>query len=297
MEQAYMKSYLRSFQKTVVAALHNIVIVDNINVRQGDFTPFWVFAKSAGFEVYLVELSADLHLCADRNVHAWTLAELELMKKDWEPVPPMDETFNAVLMDVRGLMGEKMISEVEMGDESADDEQGAAALGKRGGGGWRDNCDSDDEADNDNAGSSQPDGTDAGAGAQAGGAGGRRKKRVRWADVEAEKDAADEAARGFSIGLPQLKKQKLKEEQERKAAAGPTSILSSSASASGPSDFQLKMKQEQMKYKTHMAKTRQDQDKEAMAAGPPPPPPSPPLPASAAAPKKSRWSDDDDDSD
>jgi len=119
MEQAYMDSAFKAFKKTLgKGSIFPFVIVENINVRVSDFENYWRFAKSMGFEVYVMQLDADVAVCARRNVHNWGHDSIERMHRDWEETPP-----HMVRMDVDflGADGWAEIEEVEMeikGDDS-----------------------------------------------------------------------------------------------------------------------------------------------------------------------------------
>lgn len=214
MEDTYRSSMLKTFKKTLDDGFFPFIILDTINDRVKHFDQFWSAAKTKGFEVYLAEITADTQTCAKRNVHGRTLKDIMKMSNNWEPSPR-----HMVRLDVRSLLQDAAIEEVEMEDFNPDDEpkepkreeEEESDLGYIPKSKW--------EMDTSEAKLDKLDGL---------GSGGKRKregehmagledylqlpddyatrmsepgkKRVRWADLEEQKDADRKRAIGFVVG-------------------------------------------------------------------------------------------------
>ena len=70
-----------------------------------------VFLSSQGYQVYVVELVVEAGVCAKRNIHDRTLADLTKICSNWVKTP--DHMIN---LDVRTLLQDDAIQEVEMED-------------------------------------------------------------------------------------------------------------------------------------------------------------------------------------
>ncbi|XP_070843924.1 YLP motif-containing protein 1 isoform X1 [Chaetodon trifascialis] len=212
MEDTYRNSMLKTFKKTLDDGFFPFIILDTINDRVKHFDQFWSAAKTKGFEVYLAEITADTQTCAKRNVHGRTLKDIMKMSNNWEPSPR-----HMVRLDVRSLLQDAAIEEVEMEDFNPDDEpkepkgeeEEEGDLGYIPKSKW--------EMDTSEAKLDKLDGL---------GSSGKRKredmagldhylqlpddyatrmsepgkKRVRWADLEEQKDADRKRAIGFVVG-------------------------------------------------------------------------------------------------
>ncbi|CAN9507380.1 unnamed protein product [Ophioblennius macclurei] len=117
MEDTYRSSMLKTFKKTLDDGFFPFIILDTINDRVKHFDQFWSAAKTKGFEVYLAEITADTQTCGKRNVHGRTLKDIMKMSNNWEPSPR-----HMVRLDVRSLLQDAAIEEVEMEDFNPDDE-------------------------------------------------------------------------------------------------------------------------------------------------------------------------------
>ncbi|KAF5818250.1 putative YLP motif-containing protein [Helianthus annuus] len=124
MEEAYRASMLKAFKKTLDEGVYSFIIVDDRNLRVADFAQFWATAKRSGYEVYLVEASyKDPAGCAARNVHNFTLPDIQKMAGQWEEAPPL-----YLKMDIKSLLHgdglvESDIQEVDMDMEDEDASQ------------------------------------------------------------------------------------------------------------------------------------------------------------------------------
>merc|ERR1719383_467829 len=116
MEPSYYKSLLKMFKKNVEQGFYPFLIVDAVFQKLTDFEEYWSFAKSKGYQVYVVELVVEASVCAKRNIHDRTLADLTKICSNWVKTP--DHMIN---LDVRTLLQDDAIQEVEM--EDAVDEQ------------------------------------------------------------------------------------------------------------------------------------------------------------------------------
>ncbi|XP_067337606.1 YLP motif-containing protein 1 isoform X2 [Channa argus] len=214
MEDTYRSSMLKTFKKTLDDGFFPFIILDSINDRVKHFDQFWSAAKTKGFEVYLAEITADTQTCTKRNVHGRTHKDIMKMSNNWEPSPR-----HMVRLDVRSLLQDAAIEEVEMEDFNPDDEpkepkreeEEENDLGYIPKSKW--------EMDTSEAKLDKLDGL---------GSSGKRKregehmagledylqlpddyatrmsepgkKRVRWADLEEQKDADRKRAIGFVVG-------------------------------------------------------------------------------------------------
>ncbi|XP_044477192.1 uncharacterized protein LOC123204536 isoform X2 [Mangifera indica] len=125
MEEAYRSSMLKAFKRTLEEGNFTFVIVDDRNLRVADFAQFWAFAKRLGYEVYILEATyKDPAGCAARNVHGFTLDEIEEMAGQWEEAPSL-----YMQLDIKSLFhGDDLkksgIKEVDMDMEDEDVDEG-----------------------------------------------------------------------------------------------------------------------------------------------------------------------------
>ncbi|XP_035474079.2 YLP motif-containing protein 1 isoform X2 [Scophthalmus maximus] len=117
MEDTYRSSMLKTFKKTLDDGFFPFIILDTVNDRVKHFDQFWSAAKTKGFEVYLAEITADTQTCSKRNVHGRLLKDIMKMSNNWESSPR-----HMVRLDVRSLLQDAAIEEVEMEDFNPDDE-------------------------------------------------------------------------------------------------------------------------------------------------------------------------------
>ncbi|XP_041832240.1 YLP motif-containing protein 1 isoform X2 [Melanotaenia boesemani] len=214
MEDTYRSSMLKTFKKTLDDGFFPFIIIDTVNDRVKHFDQFWSAAKTKGFEVYVAEITADTQTCSKRNVHGRTHKDISKMSNHWESSPR-----HMVRLDVRSLLQDAAIEEVEMEDFNPDDEpvepkkeeEEEGDLGYVPKSKW--------EMDTSEAKLDKLDGLVSG---------GKRKregeqssdledylqlpddyatrmsepgkKRVRWADLEEQKDADRKRAIGFVVG-------------------------------------------------------------------------------------------------
>ncbi|KAM9840266.1 uncharacterized protein ylpm1 [Aulostomus maculatus] len=214
MEDTYRSSMLKTFKKTLDDGFFPFIILDTINDRVKHFDQFWSAAKTKGFEVYIAEITADTQTCAKRNVHGRTLKDIMKMSKNWESSPR-----HMVRLDVRSLLQDAAIEEVEMEDFNPDDEPKEPKREEEEEGDLGYIPKSKWEMDTSEAKLDRLDGL---------GSSGKRKrdsehmagledylqlpddyatrmsepgkKRVRWADLEEQKDADRKRAIGFVVG-------------------------------------------------------------------------------------------------
>ncbi|PWA73215.1 YLP motif-containing protein 1 [Artemisia annua] len=121
MEEAYRASMLKAFKKTLDEGVYSFIIVDDRNLRVADFAQFWATAKRSGYEVYIVEASyKDPAGCAARNLHNFTLDDIQKMAGQWEEAPSL-----YMKMDIKSLLhgdgfDESGIQEVDMDMDDED---------------------------------------------------------------------------------------------------------------------------------------------------------------------------------
>ncbi|XP_051954817.1 YLP motif-containing protein 1-like isoform X1 [Xyrauchen texanus] len=215
MEDTYRSSMLKTFKKTLDDGFFPFIILDAINDRVKYFDQFWSAAKTKGFEVYLAEITADHQTCAKRNIHGRTLKDITKLANGWESAPP-----HMVRLDIRSLLQDAAIEDVEMEDFNPTEEELKAELKRE----EEDETDlgylpkSKWEMDTSEAKLDKLDGL-AGGGKRKRGTdvSGMEdflqlpddyasrmsepgKKRVRWADLEEQKDADRKRAIGFVVG-------------------------------------------------------------------------------------------------
>ncbi|XP_073711600.1 uncharacterized protein ylpm1 isoform X1 [Misgurnus anguillicaudatus] len=213
MEDTYRSSMLKTFKKTLDDGFFPFIILDAINDKVKYFDQFWSAAKTKGFEVYLAEITSDHQTCAKRNIHGRKLKDITKLASGWESAPP-----HMVRLDIRSLLQDAAIEEVEMEDFNPSEEETKYEVKE-----------DDDEADlgylpkskwEMDTSEAKLDKLDGLAG------GGKRKrdsdvgmedflqlpddyasrmsepgkKRVRWADLEEKKDADRKRAIGFVVG-------------------------------------------------------------------------------------------------
>ncbi|XP_072217953.1 uncharacterized protein ylpm1 isoform X2 [Leuresthes tenuis] len=214
MEDTYRSSMLKTFKKTLDDGFFPFIILDTINDRVKHFDQFWSAAKTKGFEVYVAEITADTQTCAKRNVHGRTLKDILKMSSHWESSPR-----HMVRLDVRSLLQDAAIEEVEMEDFNPEDETKEPKREEEEEGDLGYIPKSKWEMDTSEAKLDKLDGLRSG---------GKRKregermsgledylqlpddyatrmsepgkKRVRWADLEEQKDADRKRAIGFVVG-------------------------------------------------------------------------------------------------
>ncbi|XP_073348612.1 uncharacterized protein [Pagrus major] len=212
MEDTYRSSMLKTFKKTLDDGFFPFIILDTINDRVKHFDQFWSAAKTKGFEVYLAEITADTQTCAKRNVHGRTPKDITKMSNNWESSPR-----HMVRLDVRSLLQDAAIEEVEMEDFNPDDEpkEPKAEEEEEGDRGYIPK--SKWEMDTSEAKLDKLDGLRGSGKRKHGEMAGLDdylqlpddyatrtsepgKKRVRWADLEEQKEADRKRAIGFVVG-------------------------------------------------------------------------------------------------
>ncbi|OMP08996.1 YLP motif-containing protein 1 [Corchorus olitorius] len=142
MEEAYRESMLKAFKRTLEDGSFSFVIVDDRNLRVADFAQFWAIGKviallsalgfffvdleqRSGYEVYILEATyKDPAGCAARNVHGFTLDDVQQMAGQWEEAPAL-----YLQLDIKSLfhgddLKESGIQEVDMDMEDGDRDEG-----------------------------------------------------------------------------------------------------------------------------------------------------------------------------
>ncbi|KAK7292237.1 hypothetical protein RIF29_08014 [Crotalaria pallida] len=115
MEEAYRSSMLKAFKKTVEEGVFTFIIVDDRNLRVADFAQFWATAKRSGYEVYILEAAyKDPVGCAARNVHGFTLDDIEKMAGQWEEASSLYLQLDAKSLFHGDDLKENRIQEVDM---------------------------------------------------------------------------------------------------------------------------------------------------------------------------------------
>ncbi|XP_066259356.1 YLP motif-containing protein 1-like isoform X1 [Euwallacea similis] len=122
MEGAYQQSLIKSFKKTVTDGYFHFIVVDNINQKVRNFGEMWSFAKQNGFQVYICQLDLDPELCTRRNIHHRTESYVEDCIAGWEPTPSHHPQVDpTTFMQSSGPISEVEMEEVEQSFEPDDD--------------------------------------------------------------------------------------------------------------------------------------------------------------------------------
>ncbi|XP_057651072.1 YLP motif-containing protein 1-like isoform X1 [Diorhabda carinulata] len=108
MEESYRQSFMKSFKKTITDGYFTFIVVDNVNDKVKHFGKMWSFAKQNGFQVYVCQMDLDPVQCTKRNIHNRSEKEIEEIISAWEPTPSHHPT-----IDATGLL-QSSITEVEM---------------------------------------------------------------------------------------------------------------------------------------------------------------------------------------
>ncbi|XP_022735996.1 uncharacterized protein LOC111289318 isoform X2 [Durio zibethinus] len=125
MEEAYRESMLKAFKRTLEDGIFSFVIVDDRNLRVADFAQFWAIGKRSGYEVYVLEATyKDPAGCAARNIHGFTLDEIQQMARRWEEAPSLYLQLDIKLLFHGDDLKESGIQEVDMDMEDGDHEEG-----------------------------------------------------------------------------------------------------------------------------------------------------------------------------
>ncbi|TRY86293.1 hypothetical protein DNTS_016117 [Danionella cerebrum] len=199
MEETYRSSMLKTFKKTLDDGFFPFIILDAINDKVKYFDQFWSAAKTKGFEVYLAEITSDTQTCAKRNIHGRSLKDITKLTGGWESAPPH-------MVEMEDFSpSDELKAEVKRKEDDDETDLGYVPKSK-----W--------EMDTSEAKLDKLDGLKGG---------GKRKrdsgmsgledflqlpddyatrmsepgkKRVRWADLEEQKDADRKRAIGFVVG-------------------------------------------------------------------------------------------------
>ncbi|CAG0891337.1 unnamed protein product [Cyprideis torosa] len=115
MEDRYRESLAKSFRKQVDDGYFSFIIVDSINNKIKHFSDLAAYATSRGFNVFIVEMEADVDVCIERNVHKKNEQEIRSLLKEWEETPNQ-----YTILDIRGLLQSDAIEEVSMLSDGSD---------------------------------------------------------------------------------------------------------------------------------------------------------------------------------
>lgn len=116
MEEAYRSSMLKAFKKTIEDGFFNFVIVDACHAQVREFEEMWSFAKQRGSQVYIAEVMGEKNVCQKRNIHGRTVADIVGIINAFEPAPR-----HMIQLDIRSLLQDAAITEVEMEDYTGDE--------------------------------------------------------------------------------------------------------------------------------------------------------------------------------
>lgn len=116
LEEVYRQSILKSFKKTIDDGFFPFIIYDCVNEKVRHFEEFWSYAKSKGFQVYVATVHSDVATCVRRNIHGRTNQDITKIQKNWEETPK-----HHIHLDIRSLLQDAAIPEVEMEDTTEED--------------------------------------------------------------------------------------------------------------------------------------------------------------------------------
>lgn len=83
------KTCFRLFREAVSSA-KELVIVDNTNIQAWEISPYMMLAESFGYDVEIMDVSCDVQIASDRNIHDVPSKSVTNMayRKDREKLPP-----------------------------------------------------------------------------------------------------------------------------------------------------------------------------------------------------------------
>ncbi|XP_050542910.1 YLP motif-containing protein 1-like isoform X2 [Daktulosphaira vitifoliae] len=110
-ESLYRTSFIKAFKKKVLENYFSFYIIDAINNKVTYYKDILDIAKVNGFTGYVIELESDVELCIKNNIHKRTTQEINNIMRSWVPTPP-----DQMLLDVKSLLQSN--DEVEMEDVS-----------------------------------------------------------------------------------------------------------------------------------------------------------------------------------
>ncbi|XP_053670806.1 uncharacterized protein LOC128721110 [Anopheles nili] len=87
MEDIYIQNLIKAFKRTISERLFNFVIVDCCNHQLEIYCEFHNYARSNGFKVYTCTMQTDVEDCARQNIHGRTAAEIQVYADDWAMAP------------------------------------------------------------------------------------------------------------------------------------------------------------------------------------------------------------------
>lgn len=203
LEQSYRSSMFKAFQRTLHDGWFRFIIIDSTNDKLEYFSQYWSLAKTKGFQVYIAEIRSDSDDCARHSVHKRSLQDIQKIAGGWEAAPPA-----YIRLDLRGLMQDSSIEEVEMG-EGSDEEPVAEPPDPISESRWEVNADERDEASLNRLDglklakrqrSPSPDMMELIKDLKKRGNKKDGKKHIRWADLEERNNALKRQKIGFHIG-------------------------------------------------------------------------------------------------
>ena len=81
LDEAYQRSLIKSFKKTIDDGLFNFIIVDMVNEKMGPVNEMSAYGKAKGFFTFIIELDKQASLCCfNKNIHNRSLEEIYMVK-------------------------------------------------------------------------------------------------------------------------------------------------------------------------------------------------------------------------
>ena len=77
MDATYRRSLIKLVRKSIDDRFFPFLIVDQNNEQTEHFRDIVEYADANQFQVYFIELNSDVQLCAQRNIHKRSLADIE----------------------------------------------------------------------------------------------------------------------------------------------------------------------------------------------------------------------------
>uniref|UniRef100_A0A182VW57 YLP motif-containing protein 1 n=1 Tax=Anopheles minimus TaxID=112268 RepID=A0A182VW57_9DIPT len=87
MEDIYVQNLIKAFKRTISERLFNFVIVDCCNHMLETYCEFHNYARSNGFKVFTCTMQTDVEDCARQNIHNRTEQEIQIYADNWAMAP------------------------------------------------------------------------------------------------------------------------------------------------------------------------------------------------------------------
>uniref|UniRef100_A0A182MEU9 YLP motif-containing protein 1 n=1 Tax=Anopheles culicifacies TaxID=139723 RepID=A0A182MEU9_9DIPT len=220
MEDIYVQNLIKAFKRTISERLFNFVIVDCCNHLLETYAEFHNYARSNGFKVYTCTMQTDVQDCARQNIHNRTEQEIQIYADNWAMAPDehVQINFNSLLKPEKPTDADTTVADMELA--AADEEQPITEDNRA----QKEHTNASHDESNDSSADARLDGINKplkrtptiedylqlddatsedpeNENHSGGTSSGRKKKRVRWADVEERKAQEKMRQLGFVVGV------------------------------------------------------------------------------------------------